>query len=130
MSQHGAVFVGPTVVQVELPAAEVEVLPGLCWGAIEAFPTPAYWAYQVIAHRVLAGPPRHRLGRTLAEEVVACLLGGHGVPADIGLAAFRHLRSTGLLHKTPTAETLCTALREPMTVDGRTVHYRFASGTP
>jgi len=127
MSQCGTVFVGHSVVMVQFPSAKMEVLPGLRWGAIEAFPTPAYWAYQVIARRIVGGPPKHRLGRTLAEEVVACLLGGHGIPAQIGLAAFRSLRSTGLLGGTPTADALQRILAQPMAVAGRTVHYRFAS---
>ncbi len=127
MSQRGAVFAGPMVVEFELPAPSVELLPGLSWGALEAFPTPAYWAYQVLARRALAGPPRHRLGQTLAEEVVACLLGGHGISSEIGLAAFRRLKSSSLLGNTPTAAVLEAALRQPLTIDGRDVHYRFAS---
>lgn len=127
MSQQGAVFLGHAVVQFELPEPSVELLPGLRWGALDAFPTPAYWAYQVLARRVSGGPPRHRLGSTLAEEVVACLLGGHGVPSGVGLAAFEHLRSQGLLEDTPTAEEVHAVLRQPVIVDGRAVHYRFAS---
>ncbi len=127
MSQRGVVFAGPIVVEFELPAPSVELFPGLSWGALEAFPTPAYWAYQVLARRVLAGPPRHRLGQTLAEEVVACLLGGHGISSDVGLAAFRRLKSWRLLDDTPTAEVLEAALRQPLVIDGRDVHYRFAS---
>jgi len=127
MSQCGTVFVGHSVVQVQFPSAKMEVLPGIRWGAIEAFPTPAYWAYQVVARRIVGGPPKHRLGRSLAEEVVACVLGGHGIPAETGLAAFRSLRSTGLLGGTPTAAALLRILEQPMVVGGRTVHYRFAS---
>jgi len=127
MGQQGAVFAGPTVVQFELPAPNTQLLPGLKWGALDAFPTPAYWAYQVLARRVLAGPPQHRLGQTLAEEVVACLLGGHGVSAELGLAAFRRLRSDGLLRQTPSVEVLQDVLRQPLAVDGREIRYRFAS---
>jgi thermostable 8-oxoguanine DNA glycosylase len=126
MSQRAVVFAGPTVVEFELPAPSDELLPGLRWGAVEAFPTPAYWAYQVLARRVLAGPPRHRLGQTLAEEVVACLLGGHGISAEIALAAFSRLQSSSLLGHTPTAAVLEEALRLPLTINGRDVHYRFA----
>ena len=126
MSQQGAVFLGPAVVQFELPEPSVELWPGLRWGALDAFPTPAYWAYQVLARRVSGGTLRHRLGSTLAEEVAACLLGGHGVPSEVGLAAFEHLRSQGLLGDTPTTDEVHAVLLQPLVVDGRTVHYRFA----
>lgn len=127
MSQVGTLFLERAVVQFELPDANDEVLPGLRWGALEAFPTPAYWTYQVLARRVLAGPPTHRLGKTLAEEVVACLLGGYGIPASVGLAAFEQLKSQGLLDNTPTASAVRASLHQPLIVRGRTVHYRFAS---
>lgn len=127
MTQRGAVFVGPHVVEVELPEPTHEVLPGLSWGAIEAFPTPAYWAYQVFARRILSGAPHHRLGRTLAEEVAACVLGGHGIQSQVGIAAFRHLRRLGLLDGAPAEDAIRQALFEPIAVGGRNVRYRFAA---
>jgi thermostable 8-oxoguanine DNA glycosylase len=127
VSQQGAVFLGPTVVQFELPEPSVELWPGLRWGALDAFPTPAYWTYQVLARRVSGGSLRHRLGSTLAEEIAACLLGGYGVPSEVGLAAFEHLRARGLLGHTPTADEVRAVLLQPLVIDGRTVHYRFAS---
>lgn len=95
MMQCGAVMLGTATVQIELPAPDQEVIPGVSWGAIEAFPTPAYWAYQVLARRAQGTRINYRLGRTLREEVGACLLGGHGIPANVGLAAFEALRAYG-----------------------------------
>lgn len=126
MNQSAAVYSGAAVIQVALPPPEAEVLPGVLWGAIEAFPSPAYWAYQVLARRVSAAPPRYRLGNTLAEEVAACLLGGHGIPAKVGVAAFHKLRSLGVLTGKPTAMALLELLSQPIDVEGRPVHYRFA----
>lgn len=126
MRQSAPVLLGPAVVQIDLPAADADVLPGIPWGAIEAFPTPAYWAYQVMARRVTGGPARHRLGETLAEEVAACLLGGHGIPASVGLAAFRRLQSLGVLASTPSEAELFDILSEPLQVNERLVRYRFA----
>ncbi|WP_198137890.1 hypothetical protein [Verminephrobacter eiseniae] len=46
--------------------------------------------------RCLAGRPAgYKLGRTLAQEVAACLLGGHGIPAPVGLAAYKRLHERG-----------------------------------
>lgn len=127
MNQYAAVFLEPTVVQFELPSAKKEVLPGVRWGAVDAFPTPAYWAYQVLARRVGGQTIRYRLGETLAEEVSACLLGGHGIPANVGVAAFRKLKSKGLLVGTPGEENLYLELSEPIEIDGRSIRYRFAT---
>jgi len=126
MTQSASVFAGAAVIQVDLPAPDSEALPGVLWGAIEAFPTPAYWAYQVLAKRVCGAPPRYRLGMTLTEEVAACLLGGHGIPAPVGVAAFRRLQSLGVLAGTPTELGLFELLSQPLDVDGRPIKYRFA----
>lgn len=125
--QKGAIFLGHAVFTIELPSAEAEVIPGVPWGLIEAFPSPAYWAYQVYARRLLGESIRYRLGATLAEEVGACLLGGHGISARVGLAAFRHIKQKGAFSgEPPSAETLHAWLKEPMDADGHPVHYRFA----
>jgi len=126
MSQQGVVFHGPAVIQFEFPSCAEPVMPGLSWGAIDAFPTPAYWAYQVMAQRILGRPIRYRLGATVREEVVACLLGGYGIPADVGLAAFERLKSLGIITQNPTMEDVLTALSEPLLVNDRPVRYRFA----
>ena len=126
MTQRGAVFLGPTIVQIEIPGPNEEVLPDLPWGAIDAFPTPAYWTYQVIARRLGGWPLRHRLGNSLREEVAVCLLGGHGIPASVGVAAFHRLKTRGCLEEHPTEARLLAQLSEPLTVDGRAVRYRFA----
>lgn len=126
MRQSAPVLLGPAVINIDLPAADVDVLPGVPWGAVEAFPTPAYWAYQVMARRLTRGPTNHRLGQTLAEEVAACLLGGHGIPASVGLAAFRRLQALGALASAPSEAELLNMLSEPLQVNSRPVRYRFA----
>jgi len=126
VSQSAAVLSGAAVIQVSLPAPETEVLPGIPWGAVDAFPTPAYWTYLVLARRISGTSPRYRLGVTLAEEISACLLGGHGIPADVGLAAFRRLQSIGILSSTPSESELFELLSQPLDLNGRPVRYRFA----
>lgn len=126
MRQSASLLVGPTIIQVDLPPAETEVMPGVSWGSIEAFPTPAYWVYQVMARRVVGTPMKYRLGQTLTEEVAACILGGHGIPAGVGVAAFRRLQSLGILGEAPSEVELNRILSEPMQVGGREVKYRFA----
>ena len=115
-------------VSIELPAQNAEVIPGVLWGRVDAFPTPAYWAYQVIARRIASQTIRYKLGATLREEVGACLLGGHGIPSSIGLAAFEHLKRKGAFAGDPPDEqNLRHWLSEPITFGSRQVRYRFAS---
>jgi thermostable 8-oxoguanine DNA glycosylase len=114
-------------VSVELPDPDIEVMDSVPWGQVNAFPTPAFWAYQVVARRLEARPIRYKLGSTLREEVGACLLGGHGIPASVGLAAFEHLRGKGAFAgSAPDDATLTQWLSEPLAVGGRQIRYRFA----
>lgn len=127
-NQSAAVFLDQADINITLPSPDDEVVPGVLWGAVEAFPSPAYWAYQVICRRILGTTVNYKLGATLKEEIGACLLGGHGIPARIGVAAFHHVRQKGVFHGVPPDEqTLQNWLKEPLQVDGRQVHYRFAA---
>lgn len=126
-NQTAAVLMDHVTVKLELPSPAHEVIPGVAWGRVEAFPSPAYWAYQVYARRILGHTVNYKLGTTLKEEVGACLLGGHGIPASVGLAAFRHVKQKGaFLDEPPTEPVLLEWLREPLAVEGRQVRYRFA----
>jgi N-glycosylase/DNA lyase len=124
--QRAYVSMGSLTASVELPDPEEVVADNICWGAVEAFPTPAYWAYQVIARRLEASSIKYRLGNNLKEEVGACLLGGHGIPARVGVAAFEHMRRRGAFSAAvPTYEDLHDWLSEPLHVNGRDIQYRF-----
>lgn len=125
--QRACVMLGSVNVNIELPEPEAEVMPGVRWGDVAAFPTPAYWAYQVMARRIERNAIRYRLGTSLKEEVGACLLGGHGIPAKVGVVAFEHLRRHGAFaDQPPPAETLLAWLSEPMPMEDRSIRYRFA----
>lgn len=89
--------------------------------------TPAFWAAQSWMWQ-LEEPEHFRLGRSLEEELMACLLGGHGIPAEVGMAAYHRLRSQW--RRRPElmldAEQVETLLSEPLHIAGRSVRYRFA----
>ena len=129
MTQTAAVLTRTGAIQVELPGPDVAVMPGVRWGAVDAFPSPAYFAFQVIARRLVGRPVQYSLGRTLAEEVGACLVGGHGISGAVGIAAFHHLRTKGAFEQgaSPSEAQLESWLREPLEVGQRRVHYRFAA---
>lgn len=112
------------IVYLTLPAAKRRVLGhDLLWGCVEEIGTPAYWTAQAWMWE-LEEPHHYRLGRSLREEVLACILGGYGIPAEVGLAAYARLREA------PSADlydedAVRALLAEPLSVQGRSVRYRF-----
>ena len=109
-----------------LPAPSHEVPGhGIAWGKVEEIGSPAYWSAQAWFWEI-DDPDHYRLGRSLREEVLACLLGGHGIPAEVGLAAYQRLRARPddeLLDPNRCRELLL----EPLHICGRAVRYRFAN---
>lgn len=108
-----------------LPGEMECVLEGVKWGSAEETLTPAYWAMRYRLHDAYGDYRHFQLGRSLAEELAACLLGGYGMPAEVGLAAFGRLRDEGLLEGCPSAEVIEGRLSEPLLVNGRSIRYRF-----
>jgi thermostable 8-oxoguanine DNA glycosylase len=110
------------------PCPDEFVMSNLLWGRSDVLFTPAYWATQLRLHAELGQHGGHRLGESLKEEAAACLLGGHGIPANVGLAAFFAVRESGLLDQSSvSAEDIYDVLSQPLDVGGqRHVRYRFA----
>jgi N-glycosylase/DNA lyase len=118
---------GDHTVRLTLPSPDTTVMPGVLWGCFDTLFTPAYWRTQAWLWRLERKEPvQHALGCSLAEEVAACLLGGHGISAEVGLAAFEHLRRSRLLAQEPTAAECYACLSEPLPLRGRFIRYRFA----
>lgn len=92
------------------------------------FGTTGYWIVQYAMHSARLERSDPRLGRNLKEEVVACLLGGFGIPAEMALAAFATIRDAGLLDegRGPDEESILAALSAVQCPDGRARRYRFA----
>lgn len=92
------------------------------WGHEGLVGTTAFWADQARTRYVGVSL---RLGRDLVEEIAACILGGFGMPAEVGLAAFERLRQEGALRQ-PEQKRIETLLREPLSLPGgQTARYRF-----
>ncbi|WP_180282296.1 hypothetical protein [Azospirillum oleiclasticum] len=109
-----------------LPNEDEEVVPGVRWGRADEVPSPAYWAALALMRPGWDGAFVSHSG-TLAEEVAFCILGGFGVTAELGQAAFERLRDLGLLTPSPNADhtPIEAALMAPLSVAGRQVRYRF-----
>ena len=108
-----------------LPAPDSDILAGVCWGTFDTLLTPAYWKGQAWQHQQLGTYSRFRLGRSLTEELAACLLGGYGMPAEIGLAAFARLRDMGMLEAPHVSEVEAALSRPFVTSRGSSRKYRF-----
>jgi thermostable 8-oxoguanine DNA glycosylase len=118
-------LVGDAVRALEMPGPDALVLPGIRWGCFDELLTPAYWHGQVWHHGQLGTYSTLRLGSSLLEETAACLLGGFGMKAERGLAAFRRLRDGGLLSRSTPSQKLELALCSPFEFQGRQWRYRF-----
>lgn len=109
----------------QLPPPDHWVMPNIRWGELDALFTPAFWKAQAWQASRLGRYRDLRLGRTLVEETAACLLGGFGMRAELGLAAYRRLRDAGMLRRTTPLSAIEACLSEPFELDGRPCRYRF-----
>lgn len=108
-----------------LPRPDAELLPGVPWGCFDVFLTPAFWAARAFIEEAEKRTVSFRIGATECEEVAGCLLGGYGMPAEVGLAALARLRDEDALRPGTAASRLETLLSKPLNVAGREIRYRF-----
>ena len=96
------------------------------WGAHFEIGSAGYWIDQA---KKMPKTAYFRMGVTIAEEVVFCVLGGHGIPAEVGTAAFNNLKMSGIFESStiPSPAEIEQVLREPIQIGGpeRITHYRF-----
>jgi len=124
--QKVSAVLGDQIRELHLPDANESVMPGVLWGAFDHFFTPAYWASQLW---MLSDDPSaltYRLGKTLKEETAACMLGGHGITAEMCLAAFDALRQEGFLSgRSVTQDEIASVLKGKLSFGSRSFRYRF-----
>ncbi|WP_138992757.1 8-oxoguanine DNA glycosylase [Larkinella sp. C7] len=110
----------------DFPYPNKELLPGVQWGHFDQFYTPAYWKLQYTVTPFSENSDTFRLGKDVIEEVVACLLGGYGLPAELGLQAFDRLKSKRLIEPGVQEGKIKEVLSQPYyTKNNRKVTYRF-----
>ncbi|RDC59397.1 hypothetical protein HME9302_00585 [Alteripontixanthobacter maritimus] len=114
--------------ELRLPSASTGVgNSDLRWGIHDHPKTPAYWAAQSWMWG-LEAPRHYKLGKSLEEELIACLLGGYGIPAEVGIAAYERIRSecNGCYEVLANEDRVLELLSTPLEIRGREVRYRFA----
>ncbi|NJD90602.1 MAG: 8-oxoguanine DNA glycosylase [Geobacter sp.] len=126
MSQTALAIINGTLEELELPSPGTEVIPNVLWGKFDELFTPAYWLVQSWQDKSSNRYAHYKLGNSLIEEVAACLLGGHGIPSEVGGAAYDLVKSRGMLTGAAVGyEELAKTLHEPLKVKGKIIHYRF-----
>lgn len=108
-----------------IPPAEEIVYAEVRWGDICDPKSVAFWYAQFLLHRRSGIFHPKPLAETLIHEVSACLLGGYGMPSEIGWAAYTAVRKAGLLDRVPPAAEIEAVLLQPLLCRGKPVHYRF-----
>lgn len=117
-TQQVSAYRNGELVHLTLPSAKRRVCGhNIRWGNVEEIGCPAYWTAQAWMWEI-EEPDHYRLGRSLREEVLACILGGYGIPAEVGLAAYARLREAPAtdLHDEDVVRAL---LAEPLPVHTR-----------
>jgi len=110
-----------------LPNEQQELMPGLKWGSAYQLYTPAFWKYQYLTNSFPADTETHRLAGSVRDEIVMCMLGGYGIPSEMGIIAFDRLKSECLIQPFIMLEVLMDALSRPFDLEGgKKVRYRFA----
>jgi N-glycosylase/DNA lyase len=111
-----------------IPDKYQEVIPGTFWGDYCELYTPAFWKFMYHNDISNSNEYSHRLGTTVHEEVIACILGGYGIPAELGLAAFERMKKHELIQPKTKYEHIQKALAEPFELlDGSIRKYRFTT---
>ena len=108
------------------PKREQHIMPGIQWGSYGQLYTPAYWKAQYLIHNFENDfKLNYRLGTNILEEVVACLLGGFGLKAELGMVAFRRLRDNKQITPGISKSEILESLTTKFSINDREVHYRF-----
>ncbi|MBN8667353.1 MAG: hypothetical protein J0M30_07600 [Chitinophagales bacterium] len=111
----------------EFPNEDSDVMPGVRWGNYCQLFTPSFWKLQFILASSKAVTINHRLSNSILEEIIVCLLGGYGIPSEIGIAAFIRLKSQDLCSPGIGFEEIYEVLSEPFELQqGKKIKYRFA----
>lgn len=126
MAQYFSTLCDEVIETIQLPDPQEKILSGISWGRYQDFFTPAYWYTQVYAYEKRRKDDNQRLGISLAEEIAICLLGGYGMVAEHGLAAFEQLRMHGFFAGVPSSEKeILQVLETPLNIGDRIIYYRY-----
>jgi len=110
----------------DFPNANEDVLPGIKWGHFTQLYTPAFWKLHYLLSDFPSSESSHKLASNIIEEVVMCILGGYGIPSEMGIIAFDRFKERGIICNRGDFQEIYDALSSPFELEGgRQVSYRF-----
>lgn len=112
-------------ISIGIPEPSTPLFNGVNWGCPSQLFTPAYWKAQYHLEKTSSRTINYKLGENLIQEVVACILGGFGIPSEHGVAMFQRLKHRALIIPKTTQESLLNSLSEALQINQRKVKYRF-----
>lgn len=108
------------------PEESDELLPGIRWGNYVQLYTPAFWKLQYLLSDFSNKESCHRLASNITEEIVMCILGGYGIPSEMGIMAFNRLKEQQLIKRNIGFNDIYIALSSPFENNkGKQIYYRF-----
>ena len=118
----------PNELSISLPNENENVYGDIKWGRFEEFFTPAFWRAQTWFFELRNDSALiYQLGETFAEEVIACLLGGHGIPSEMGIAKFNQFKNEGIFSSsTVSYHSIERIMHIPVYLNSKNKKYRFA----
>lgn len=121
-------FNGNHEFSMDLPHHNENIFGAVKWGKFEDFFTPAFWRAQTWFFELRNDAAlTYQLGETFEEEVVACLLGGHGIPSEMGIAKFNQFKENEIFTSNNISlEVIERIMHTPVYLDGKNKKYRFA----
>jgi N-glycosylase/DNA lyase len=127
MTRTVGLIINDEVVQRELPDADECAMAGVRWGDPWDLFTPAYWLTQGWMAQLDTKPvTRYRARSDATSELVFCLLGGHGITAEMATAAYDSCDAAGLIEsREDNLACWVDVLTKPIAVGDRMVRYRY-----
>lgn len=116
---------------IEIPPPNQYIIEQVKWGEYDRIFTPAYWKVQTLMSDISSQQIEYKWGASLLEEVAACILGGYGITAEVGFAAFQTLKEQGLLSQSAAIQKnlqndIYHILSSDIILNDKKVRYRFA----
>jgi len=113
---------------ITLPNPNENIFDTIKWGRFEEFFTPAFWRAQAWFFELRNDAAlTYQLGETFKEEVIACLLGGHGISSEMGIAKFNQFKENKIFTlNNVSLESIEEIMHAPIYMDGKYKKYRFA----
>jgi len=110
----------------DFPNVNEDALPGIKWGHFTQLYTPAFWKLQYKLSECASQETSHKLASNIIEEIIMCILGGYGIPSEMGIIAFDRLKERGIISTKANFQDILDALSSPFEFEGgKKVSYRF-----